>query len=187
MVDTGWVIAGAGASVTGVGTAAWSNPGNVTADDGTNASSSSNTKNTQLNYLVASDFGFAIPANATIEGIEARFQVRDSLDVGGPVPVASITHVLIGKDSSTLSNDLEAGAPVVTAAFVDYDYGGAAELWGLTWSAADINASTFQALLSMNLNVGATIFAGLPQVDAIWMKVHYSVAASGRSRGFIIG
>ena len=60
--------AGTGADVTGTGTGDWINPGYITADD-TNYASVTLTGSTNFHYLEGTNYGFAIPANATINGI----------------------------------------------------------------------------------------------------------------------
>ncbi len=188
MVDTGWVIAGAGTNDAGVGDTAWNNPERIMADDDSHANGNNAAKNAQMNYLVASDFGFAIPSTATIQGIEARFQAKDGRNANGTfIQVATRTHALIGKDSTTLSLDLETGSGAVTATPTDFDYGGPTELWGLSWTAAEINAPTFRALISMNASSYLSLVAGQPQVDAVWMKVYYSLNASGQNRFYFLG
>lgn len=185
MASTGFTICGTGANVTGVGTEAWASPGNITADDGSNASGAAAAKDEQMNYLVGSNFGFAIPAGSTIDGIEARLQALD-LDVSGTdVEAAGITHVIIYKDNSTPGNDLETGETPVTLSPANYDYGSSSELWGLSWTPAEINSSNFQLRISMN--AGTTGFtAGDPAVDFLAVNVHFTPPA-GRSQIQMVG
>jgi len=167
MASTGFTICGTGANNTDVGTEAWASPGNITADDGSNASGAAAAKNEQMNYLVGSNFGFAIPAGSTIDGIEARLQASDV------VSQADITHVIIYKDDSTPGNDLEAGTTGVTSTPTNYDYGSSSELWGLTWTPAEINSANFQLRISMNAGLGD------PAVDFLAVNIHYTEAAGG--------
>ena len=77
MASQGPRSAGAGANQTGVGTVAWSFTGNIVADDGSSASSGTLTSGAQTNYLVASTFGFSIPAGSTIDGIVVEIKRSD--------------------------------------------------------------------------------------------------------------
>lgn len=179
MASTGFTICGTGANVTGVGTEAWASPGNITADDGANASGAAAAKDEQMNYLVGSNFGFAIPLGSTIDGIEARLQASDDQNVAG------ITHVIIYKDNSTPGNDLETGETIVTSTPTNYTYGSASQLWGLSWTAAEINSANFQLRISMNANTtGFT--AGNPAVDFLAVNIHYT-PPSGGSQFQIVG
>jgi hypothetical protein len=185
MASTGFTICGTGANVTGIGTEAWASPGNITADDGSNASGAAAAKSEQMNYLVGSNFGFAIPAGSTIDGIEARLQAFDLDVLGVGVAVAGITHVIIYKDNSTPGSDLEAGTTAVTLSPANYTYGSSSQLWGLTWTAAEINSSNFQLRISMT--AGTTGFnAGDPAVDFLAVNIHYTPPA-GRSQIQIVG
>ena len=170
MASTGFTLAGAGSNNTDVGTEAWVDPGNITADDSANASGAAAAKDEQMNYLKGASFGFAVPAEATIDGIELRFQASDANEY------ASITHAVIGKDDSTLGNDLETGETELPSTPTDYTYGGPTELWGLSWTASEINAATFQGRISAN--AGAGVPNGDPVVDAMWINVHYHEASA---------
>lgn len=170
MPSTGFTLAGTGANLTGVGTEAWANPGNVTADDGSVANANAASADEQTNYLVGSNFGFSIPAGATIDGIEARYQMHDAAGF----PSATISEVRLGKDNTTPSDDLEAGSTALTSTPTNYTYGSSSSLWGLSWTPGEVNASTFQARISCN----AGNFFGSPgdaQCDAIWVNVHYTL------------
>lgn len=173
ITDTGWVIAGTGANVTGIGTAAWPNPSNVTADDDTASQPSVAVgQNVQMNYLVGSNFGLSVPATATILGIEARAQMRDATSFG--FAVADLTHMIVAKDSGTLGSDLVTTNVALTSSFVDYTRGSASELWGLSWTPAEVNAADFAVYISAFTDNIISFAPGIPACDAIWVRVHYS-------------
>ena len=173
MASTGFIIAGTGANATGVGTEAWVSPGNVTDDDGV-VTQGAPAKDEQMNYIVGSNFGLSVPGGSTINGIEIRVQAHDASQDASP---STISHAIVGKSNSTLGNDLEAGATTLSSSPANYTYGSSSQLWGLNWDSTDINASTFQARFSMNAE-GSTS-AGDPQVDAIWVNVHYTPLIAG--------
>jgi hypothetical protein len=161
--DTGFVIAGAGATVNIGSGPSWANPGNVTADDGTNATATVTFPAAQSDALKASNFGFDIPVGATIDGIEVRAQL---VETGG---TAVYNSVNIGKDDSTLATPKDPAA-ALDGTPTDYDQGGAADLWGLTWTRAEINSANFQVRVGVDLNASSS--AGC---DAIWVKVYYTI------------
>jgi hypothetical protein len=160
--DTGFVIAGAGATVDTTARNAWSNPGNITADDGTNATYSPGASSGEGDDLKASDFGLAIPGGATIDGIEVRAQLSGT----GTSPTWSYANV--GKDDSTLATSNNPG-DTLTSTPTNFDDGGAADLWGLSWTPAEINASTFQVRIRCTQSAFSTA-----SCDAIWVKVYYT-------------
>lgn len=73
MSVAGPTIAGTGADGGGPNIA-WTNPSNITANDGALAASALTALNVVSNELVATNFGFAIPNNATINGIQVDFK-----------------------------------------------------------------------------------------------------------------
>lgn len=164
--DTGFVIAGAGATVNTGSGPVWTDPGNITADDATNASSSVFASATS-DDLKASNFGFSIPGGATIDGIEVRAQLAASF---GP---DNYVYVNVGKDDSTLATNKNPGVATTTTP-TNYDSGGSSDLWGLSWTAAEINASTFQVRIRTQ---NGSFLNSL--CDAIWAKIYYTPAAGG--------
>ena len=69
MSVAGPTIAGTGADGGGVNTA-WSNPGNITANDGAVASAPLSGFGIVTNELLAKQFGFNIPAGATVSSVQ---------------------------------------------------------------------------------------------------------------------
>ncbi|MCP4997178.1 MAG: hypothetical protein GY933_00165 [Hyphomicrobiales bacterium] len=182
MLDTGWVICGTGASDGTVGTVEWDDPGNITADDASEAWLDGPAKDAQSEYIKGSNFGLSVPTGATIDGIETRAQLHDA---NGVAPVAYITHAQVEHPSTGFGDDQEAGTTALTGTAADYDYGGSSELHGETWTAANVNDSSFAVAYSINVGNGG-VFAGEPLCDAIWVKVHYT-PAPGRTQFYIIG
>jgi hypothetical protein len=90
-------------------------------------------------YLVVDEFHFSVPAGATITGI--RFDVEHA----NPSYAAVDSAVRI-VTSSIRPTDRSSTAP--WASFETVSYGGAGDLWGETWSAADIESNTFGLALA---------------------------------------
>ncbi len=73
--STGPINAGSGANMAGVGTVAWTDPGNITAPGLPYAVADfTHFLNQTSNYLVGSNYGFNIPAGSTILGITVVIQ-----------------------------------------------------------------------------------------------------------------
>jgi len=174
---------GALTSVTGGGIN-WINPSNITANDGAVAHSSlvvfilgSGTSKT----LVLQNLGFSIPAAATICGITVEIKHYAS----GLLPLATVAdHSVQVIKGVTYSSDLSShsdwgGAPVFDS------YGGTSNTWGLSWTPADINASTFGVAVSVDFSsfVSVTLNAN---IDYIQVTVNYdmTVLASSPLQGF---
>ncbi len=142
-----------------VGTAAWTAPGNAAVSDDVYATVAPGGSPTQ--YLAASSFGFAIPVGAVIDGIVADIERRAT----GTITDSSVRIIKGGTVTGT-EHALGGAWPAMDAVAT---YGSNSDLWGETWTPADINAAGFGVALSVDDNVDA---AG---VDAMSITVFYSL------------
>lgn len=116
--------------------------------------------------LKATAFGFTVPSDATIDGVLVEIE-RHREATGGNV---SDIETILFKDDLTPGADQYAVAQWPTSdAYASY--GGATDLWGLAWTAAEINASTFGVRLRVYF-IGGT--AGIARVDHIRITVYYT-------------
>ena len=164
-------------SVTGVGTLAWSNPGNALALDGvyTLATATSATGTQLTNYLKCSGYGFNIPSTATINGITVNIvrHISSTNNTSGQdnaVRVVDSTGAIGTTDRST--------ATAYTTADVTDPHGGAADLWGATWSPANINSANFGVAYSGNITKTSTSTTRAINIDVIQISVDYTVPFS---------
>lgn len=89
---------------------------------------------------VLSGFGFTLPASASIRGIKVDFARTGS----GTVTDDAIA---LPKGNPKSNGDVPQGpadGPYTTAT-----YGSATDTWGATWTAAEINASTFSVSIDL--------------------------------------
>ena len=173
MASLGPNFPGTTASLANAGTSenaeAWVNPGNVVSDNGTEATITAATYDTPdiSQLLVVSNFGFQVPAGATIRGIVVEIERRDQA-----IGAASDNRVQLAKGTTFASlvgsNQADTALDWPTAATVK-TYGTSTDLWGTTWTAAEVNASSFAVMLSVQADAANTdIF-----VDFIRVTVHY--------------
>ena len=166
---------GTGSNVTGIGSVAWTNTGNITAT----ANYAQVTLNNNIsNYLQGSDFGFTIPTNGTIIGIEVTIgKLRES----GPgntmydqvvrlVKNGTITGSNYAQTTTNWTRDQGTPADVV--------YGGSTDLWGTTWTPADINNANFGVVIAATTTLN--IYA---RVDYMIVSVYYSSPGSYTTPG----
>lgn len=115
-------------------------------------------------YLVAMDFGFTIPAGATITGI--------LVEVEGSDPNARTSDYSVRL--------LKAGViePADKASFSAYstsdsyrNYGGSTDMWSNSWTDKDINDPGFGVAIAAQRNAGDGVTAG--QIDDIRITVYY--------------
>lgn len=153
-----------------VGSAAWSNPGNATASDDSRTSVSA-LPGTGTHYLKATGFGFAIPDGSTITGIEVEWERYNTANRAADEAVSLVKGgVVTGNNKAGDAGEW----PVSSGNEAFQSYGADDDLWGETWTPADINASNFGCVLQANANGEVAIQAF---VDAVRITVHYSEGA----------
>jgi hypothetical protein len=167
-VSAGPNDAGTGADVTGVGTIAWSNPGNVT----TTGVATATLNNATSHYLRGTGYGFtslSVPTGATIEGIAVTVARWAS---GSNVADSRVCLVKNGTVQSGTGQNLASGTNWSTTSGSTATYGGASNLWNNTWASSDItNANFGVAISTSNTNFGSRTAS----VDYIRVTVYYSV------------
>ncbi|HEY5472382.1 MAG TPA: hypothetical protein VIK32_04235, partial [Candidatus Limnocylindrales bacterium] len=140
-------LPGTGADVTGAGTVSWTAPGNVTADDTSYSTALLNSSGAaQSHYLRATGYGFTLPTDAIIDGITVTINRAATLTGSGHRIRDAVVSLL--KGGSVTGGNLGATGTNWPTSMSAQTYGGAANLWGGTWSAADINSPTFGVELS---------------------------------------
>jgi hypothetical protein len=165
---------GTGADDNAVGTRTWSNPGRIVADDSSIAAAAFSGVGQTTHYLKGTNFGFAVPAGATINGVEFEFSRSD----GDETDAVTDSTVKLVK-GGVVSGNNKASATPWPAGFVDVPttYGGAADLWGLTLTDSDVNASNFGVVVSARSGSAG----GAPVVDYFKLTIYYTAAAAGGS------
>jgi len=125
----------------------------------------------QTNYIQSSGYGFAIPSTATVCGIEVRVE----RNAAGLLIGSSVTdkNVFLTKAGAQVGTNHASGAGW-TGSDGTAVYGNNADLWGTTWTPAQINASNFGVLFSAQMNAGLASLFLTANVDAITITVHYN-------------
>lgn len=159
----------------GGGTVLWTSPENAKTNDGVWATLPAMSGEKLSKGLTSSNNGFAIPAEAEIVGIEATVKARagGEGETNGP-GYGQVQLVKAGALVGTNKAPGE-GATVQSWTGAESKFGSATDLWGTTWTPAQINAANF------GLNVVAKHFASQPEaktgggVDYTSIKVFYKV------------
>lgn len=160
------LAAGAGANDAATGTLAWTNPGNITTDDGSNAFITTGST-ASSEYLKATSFGFSIPSSATVAGIELTVKRRAGFSGAGVFDHA----VRLVKAGTVQATDRSISAFWDGIAYEHVTYGAPADLWGGTWAPSDINNSGFGAAISAGF-IGT--LGSVADVDFMSMTVYFS-------------
>lgn len=174
MATAGPNAPGTMASDSAVGFHVWGTPNNAKVSDNTYATIfASSTGDSQ--YLKATNFGFAIPSGATINGVSVAVERDRNVSLGNSIAEKSIKLV---KGGTVSGNDKSTGAawPNTEATIT---YGGAADLWGLTLTDTDINASTFGVVVQAAFTVIAPKGICDAYVDLITITIDYTTGGGG--------
>lgn len=165
----GYNTAGAGASVD------WTSPGNVTAEDGNYALSPGPPVGSTVR---CTQFGFSIPSNATIVGFRVRIKGKQNI---GILDAENNVAVGLTKDGTALagSYDTDFSFSVTNTAYEKTDGSTETNLFGTTWTPAQVNASTFGVLVRAS-NAGAATVGD--QVDVVQVKVFYTVNSTASAK-----
>lgn len=142
----------------------WTNPGNVTAEDGTLATLTGDGASS-ADTLDSFGFGFSIPAGATITGILVEAKLKSS-------DATWKTFVNLFVDASTHTTAATSktnGATTTTLAWTSF--GSSSDTWGRTWTPTEINGANFGPIIGFSATLGNTVVAS---IDAIRVTVYYT-------------
>lgn len=160
-------------NLTGVGTVAWSNPGNATASDTAYATQGSVRGNITTNYLKCTGFNFAaIPVGATISGITVYVTRKTD---GGTIRDAFVYLLKAGNVSTALNG---ATATSYTKADVTEIHGGMTSLWGTTWTDTDLKLSSFGVAFSAKNTSTTSTTNRKVSVNYIQVRVDYAATST---------
>ena len=163
-----------GATDGGAGTA-WTSPGNITASDDSRAQAAlAASQNSEA--LQATQFGFSIPVGS-VDGVEAKIEHQRSGGTGGVCEDLNVRLLIAGVASG---NDKATAGAWNSGSDAIITYGGAADLWGLTPTVAQVNATNFGFHVSAQETSAADSINCL--VDHMTLTVTFTSGVGGRRR-----
>jgi hypothetical protein len=156
-------ISGTGADDNAVGTIAWTSPTFIQIEDDSDGiyTSASMTATTTSHYIKGTNYGFNVPTSAVITGIKVTVRRRE--DGAGAGSLSDNVVSMVKGGAVTGDNNAAAGT---WTTWSTASYGGEGDLWGTTWTAAQINASDFGVVLSVDCDSG-----GVAEAQLAWMKI----------------
>lgn len=163
-----------------VGTITWSNPSNVTASNNTYATAATaggGFAEEVSHYIKATSLGFAIDADAII-GIEVTAERKCSDDAGAEW--CSDNSVVLVKAGVIQATD-RASASHWGTADASASNGSIEDLWGDTWSEADIENAGFGVAFAATMKEFVSVVTA--SVDHIQIKVCYTPGAPAPPSG----
>jgi hypothetical protein len=150
----------------------WSSPDRLTAGDGLYAWYWWDVNAHISSYVKTSGFNFAIPSNATINGIVVEVKKRSSTT---DIYKDNAIRLIKGGSIETTDKSKDTNWP---ATFTYVSYGSSSDLWGDTWTPTDINSSNFGFALSVDNTTQLDDFS-MASVDHVRITVYYTPAAGG--------
>ncbi|MCX8174877.1 MAG: DUF5011 domain-containing protein [Candidatus Micrarchaeota archaeon] len=153
----------------------WSNPSRAQASDNQYATTTLSQSSGVSYYLNATNFSFNLPSNAVITGIEVAIERRQACASGSCTSNVTDVEVRLQKNGALVGNN-KAKATAWPTTDSTAIYGGPSDLWGASWTAADINSIKTGVVLSVNRTPGGSRNL---YVDYINMTVYYALCGNG--------
>ena len=150
-----------------IGNRLWEGLDNLTGLDSQYAQVAAMTGSDVSAYLETTGVGFTVPPFATITGFTVSYK-RASLSGVGVMDNA--VRIVKGGVVGTADRS----SPSLWSTYDNYyGYGGGNDLWGETWTPADVNSPDFGLALSVK-HVGA--YSEWAQIDVMLISVYFTVA-----------
>jgi len=162
--------AGTGTNVEGAGSVDWVEPNAITSPGSPYAVATLNKDNRYSNYLQGTNYSFNLPINAIITGIEVVITHMSS----GNNPSIYDNIVSLVKAGAILPDNKASLTPWLKGDFSTTTYGSSTDLWGTTWTPADINDPNFGVALAVyRPNQGNNLRDAI--VDTMQITVYYAL------------
>lgn len=133
-------------------------------------------------YLRCTDYGFAIPTSATINGIAVTVRRIVSSTTGGSIVDDQVVQLV---KANAVTGDNKATGTAYTTAWVDAGYGASNDLWGTTWTPAEVNATGFGVAFATH-KVNNASGSRTVAVDVIRVAVTYTPDTTPPTVGSIV-
>lgn len=173
---------GLGSNITGIGTEAWQTPEEITSPGSPYATVSLDRDLRYTNYLQATDYSLNVPSNATITGIEVainRMSSGSSPSIYDNV-VSLVKASVIPGESVVVGNNYASLVQWTKNSFTLATYGGPTDLWGTTWTPAEVNDPGFGVVLAAyRQNMGNNLREAI--VDSMQITVYFSFVTATTS------
>lgn len=149
----------------------WANPGNAAASDNSRVTTALGSAATPTSdYLDLTNFGFSVPSGATINGITVA--IERSVSAASNSQDETVQLIKGGTASGNNKAATATNWPV-QASEASVNYGSTSDLWGLTLTDSDVNASNF----GVRIAAKTTSASSSPQIDFVSISIDYTAAA----------
>jgi hypothetical protein len=179
MASVGPNTAGTAASVRGSGDFEWYPTEYSTANDDTYVEGNNFGSGIRYSeYLKLTNFGFAVPAGATINGVVVHIHRKFYAPAGGGCYDNTVSLVKGGSITGDNKSKVDMWS---NSTEQDITYGAVDNTWGTSLTVDDVNASTFGLALQVYL-ISAVVRGISAQVDYVTMTVYYTAGAAPASQ-----
>lgn len=152
---------------TSAGAVAWGTPGAIfTSNDAYASLANQGSASSPSDTLMGTKPGFTVPDGSTINGIVVEIEAASQT-----APGTTFTTVSLSKDGATLVGNNNAASAAMTATDAYYTFGSPTDLWGTTWTPAEVTATTFGCGMTCSRS-GTTANA---RVDHMRLTVYYTL------------
>ena len=121
--------------------------------------------------LKATNFGFAVPTDSIINGVELEFVAKSS-HANKFVDSVFTRKVNLVKDNVILSTNIVDGIDVWGTSNTTYTWGNSSEMWGTTLSPADVNSSEFG--ISIQPQITSMVNEVIASIATVKLNVYYT-------------
>ncbi len=163
--------AGSATDSNSTGSISWTAPGNITTVGSPYATALLGAGDIS-HYIKGTNYGFNIPSNATVDGIAVEIRRNSSSNNLGFGVQDNIVRMI--KNGTILGNNKAVTGTTWGTATTSVNYGGVSDLWGTTWTPADINSSNFGLAFSI-LNTSPALNR-TATLDYIKVTVYYTIS-----------
>lgn len=155
----------------------WVNPGNAALDDTAYATVTAARRMViDSGSLVSYHADYAIPGDATIDGVKVRIKRKYA---GTDGSVTDATDCCLTKDGAYTPWGSYAGGNGWTTTDTYYTWGGATELWGVSITPAIVNDDNFGVIApAASVSAGAS-YSCIAYINFVEITVYYTEAATG--------
>lgn len=156
---------------TSIGNETWTDTDNAKVSDDARASCATlkQSESDVSYYLKCTNYGFSVPSDATVSGIEVSVEWRERSFGVRQHRFRIVKGGTIGSDSTY---DDDGVYPTDTPGVEEIDVkGGSTALWGETWAYSDVNAPTFGVAIAVK---HPSFFSGWIEIDHVAIKVYYT-------------
>lgn len=143
----------------------------------------------ETNYLVCKNLDSNVPSDASIEGIRIYVDRYNSFAGDGTVTYADSAIYLTKNGTDTVGTNKSTGATWASSDTDTYtSFGGVTDLWGTTWTAAEINSDDFGVMIgpSIAYDSASGENGSSARIDHVYVEITYAGGTEGRRRAVFV-